>query len=80
MTRATDLLPDELLHQVEETARAQNRKPSEVVTEAVRNYLERQSWVRFVERNERRANATGITESDVGRLISEYRAENQHRR
>jgi predicted transcriptional regulator len=77
MTDVNPLLSDELLHQIEETALAQNRKPSEVLTEAVRDYLEAQSWMQFVERNERRAKAMGIAEEDVDRLITEYRAENQ---
>jgi predicted transcriptional regulator len=72
-------LSEELLQQVEETARAQNRKPAEVVEEAVKKYLEAQSWVQFVEGNERRAKAMGITEEDVPRLIEEYRAENKQR-
>jgi hypothetical protein len=33
--------------------------------------------VQFVERNERRAKEVGVTEDDVDRLITEYRAENQ---
>jgi hypothetical protein len=58
---------------VEETARAQNRKPEEVVSEAVRRYLDEQSWVRFVQENEQRARANGIGEDDVERLIAETR-------
>jgi predicted transcriptional regulator len=81
MTDTNALLSDELLQKVEETARAQHRKPAEVVTEAVSKYLDEQSWVKFVENNERRAKAMGITEDDVDRLIQEYRAENpQHGR
>ncbi len=70
------LLSDELLHQVEETARTQNRQPAEVVSEPVIKYLENLSWVQFVENNERRARALGIME-DVDRLIAEVRAENR---
>jgi len=76
MTDTKGLLSDELLHQVEETARAQNRRPAEVVTEAVAKYLEEQSWRQYVERNELRARAKGIGEDDVDRLISEVRREN----
>jgi hypothetical protein len=36
MTDLNSLLSDELLHLVEEAARAQNRKPAEVLTEARR--------------------------------------------
>ena len=73
------LLSDDLLRQLEETARAQNRTPSEVLEEAVREYLDKQSWVEFVERNERRARDMGISESDVPRLVSEVRRENEKR-
>jgi len=77
MTDTKGLLSEELLHQVEETARAQNRQPAEVVTEAVAKYLEEQSWRQYVEHNEIRAGAKGITEDDVDRLISEVRNENR---
>jgi predicted transcriptional regulator len=76
-TEPRPLISDDLLHQVEETARAQNRKPEEVVSEAVRKYLDEQSWVKFVEQNEVRARAKGISEEDVDRLISEVRIENR---
>ena len=79
---ATDIksfLSDELMHQVEETARAQHRKPEEVVSEAVQKYLDEQSWVQFVEKNEKRARANGIGEEDVDRLIAEYRHEKRER-
>ncbi len=77
MTDTKGLLSDELLHRVEETARAQNRQPAEVVAEAVAKYLEEQSWRQYVERNEMRARAKGIGEDDVDRLISEVRQENR---
>ncbi len=41
------------------------------------NDLDAQSWLEFVGRNERRTMELGITEDDVDRLISEYRAENR---
>jgi metal-responsive CopG/Arc/MetJ family transcriptional regulator len=77
MADGKELLSDELLQQVEEAARAQNREPTELVSEAVRKYLEEQSWVQFVERNESRARKLGIGEEDVDRLISEVRRENE---
>jgi predicted transcriptional regulator len=79
VTDAKAFLPDELLQQVEETARAQNRQPAEVLEDAVREYLDRQTWAQFVERNERRAWTKGIGEDDVERLISEVRRENAER-
>ena len=73
-------LPEPLLAEIENAAQAEHRTADEVAADAIRQYLEKQSWVKFVERNERRAKDMGITENDVDRLISEYRAENQHGR
>lgn len=76
MTDSNSLLSEKLLSQVKQTARDQNREPAEVVEDAVRKYLEEQSWIGFVQRNERRARANGIGEDDIERLISEVRREN----
>lgn len=80
MTDVKELLSDDLLRQIEETAQAQNRKPSDVLQEAVKQYLEKQSWVEFVGRNEQRARDMGLTEDDVPRLIEEVRRENRELR
>jgi len=77
MTDAKELLSDDLLRRIEDMARVQNRKPGEVLEEAVKQYLDKQSWVEFVERNERRARALGITEEDIPRLVDEVRRENR---
>ncbi len=74
-TEPRPLLSDDLLQQVEEIARAQNRNSEDVVSEAVRKYLGEQSWIRFVEKNEARARTMGIGEEDVDRLISELHSE-----
>ena len=74
-TEPRPLLSDDLLKRVQETARAQKRDPEEVVSEAVRKYLDEQSWIKFVEKNEARARAMGISEDDVDRLISEVRGQ-----
>ena len=70
-------LPEPLLAEIESAAQAEHRTADEVAADAIRQYLEKQSWVKFVERNERRAKDMGITEGDVDRLIAEYRSENQ---
>lgn len=79
MTDARELLSEELIHQIEETAHAQNRKPAEVLEEAVRKYLDEQSWQSFVGNAEERNRAKGLAEEDVPRLVSEARRENQER-
>jgi metal-responsive CopG/Arc/MetJ family transcriptional regulator len=69
-------LPEPLLAELHSAAQAEHRTANEVAADAVRVYLEKQSWAQFVERNECRAKEMGITENDVDRLIAEYRAEN----
>ena len=68
-------LPEPLLAELQSATQA-DRTADEVAADAVRVYMEKQSWVQFVERNECRAKEMGITENDVDRLIAEYRAEN----
>jgi hypothetical protein len=50
-----------------------------VLEDAVKQYLERRSWVEFVDRNERRARAMGLKEEDVPRLVEEVCRENLER-
>jgi predicted transcriptional regulator len=75
MAATNVFLPEELLHEVEETALAQNRKAAEVVEEAVRRYVAIQRHAAFAEKMERRARAKGIREEDVPRLVEEVRRE-----
>ncbi|HUI44251.1 MAG TPA: hypothetical protein VL523_19975 [Terriglobia bacterium] len=79
MTNGKELLSDELLHRVEEVARSQNRKPEDLLEEAVRKYLDELSWQALVGKAEERNRARGLTEQDVPRLIAEVRRENQER-
>ena len=77
MGNGNQVLSNELMRQVEETARAQNRKPAELLEEAVRKYLGHLNWRNLVGRAEERNRARGITEADVPRLVSEVRRENR---
>jgi metal-responsive CopG/Arc/MetJ family transcriptional regulator len=72
-------MPEELMTQVEETARTQNREPEELVAEAVRKYLKDRKWESFLDRAASRAKAKGLTEEDVPRLVREVRRENEAR-
>ncbi|MGC2656704.1 MAG: hypothetical protein WA324_01925 [Bryobacteraceae bacterium] len=76
------LISEELLHKIEETAREQNREPAEVVADAVRKYLDEQSWVKALGYGRERAQASGITtEEGVDRAIADWRKEHpQHGR
>ena len=73
-------LPEPLLAEIQTAAKAQHRTSDELAADAIRQYLKEQSWMQFVERNERRASEMGITEGDVDRLIAEYRSEDQQQR
>jgi metal-responsive CopG/Arc/MetJ family transcriptional regulator len=76
-TEPRPLISEDLLHQVEETARAQNRQPEEVVTEAVRKYLDEQRWMRALGYGRQRATAVGITtEEGIDKAIADWRREN----
>jgi metal-responsive CopG/Arc/MetJ family transcriptional regulator len=72
-------LPEPLLSEIVNAARAEHRSADEVVADAVGVYLERQAWRNFVEGNERKAKARGFCEEDVERLIAETRAEDVQR-
>jgi predicted transcriptional regulator len=77
MTGGQQLLPDELMQQLEEAAHAQNRRPAEVLEEAVRKYLDERSWVKMLDYGRERAEAVGITtEEGIDRAISDWRKEN----
>jgi predicted transcriptional regulator len=79
MTDSKKWLSSILIERIEEAARMQNRKPAEVLADAVEQYLEKESWAEFVRRNERRAATLGLTEEDVPRLVEEVRRENRER-
>jgi len=79
MTDARQLISYELLQQIEEAARVQHRKPSDVLEDAVKQYFEEQSWQALVGRADERNRAKGLTEDDVPRVVSELRLENRER-
>jgi predicted transcriptional regulator len=73
------LISEDLLHQVEATARAQNREPAEVLEEAWARYVDEQSWARLVKEGQQNSRRLGLQESDTERLIAEYRQEKRGR-
>jgi hypothetical protein len=69
-------LPRDLLIQIEEAARLQNRKPDELLEEAVKRYLNDRSWVKILDYGRERGDAVGITtEEGIDRAIAESRKE-----
>ena len=69
-------MPEELLKQIDEAAREEQRSRSEFFRDAARRSLVTHTWEYFQRILSERARELGIrTEADVERLIDEYRAE-----
>ena len=68
-------LPEPLLAEIQSAAQEEHRSVDEVLTDAVKRYVEERSWTRLLDYGAERAKALGVRESDVDRLIAESRAE-----
>lgn len=67
-------LPPELAGQVERAAQAEQRTRSELVREALRQYLARQErWGRIFDFGEQIARRKDLKEQDVARVVQERR-------
>jgi CopG family transcriptional regulator/antitoxin EndoAI len=74
-TKVTSLsLPPKLLRAAERLARREGRTKSELLREALRRYLADSRWRELQEFGRSQALKLGIEESDVERLVAEYRA------
>jgi len=70
-------LPEPLLAEIRSAAQVEHRSVDEVLTDAVKRYVEERSWAKLLSYGAERAKALGVKESDVDRMIAESRAE-QH--
>jgi metal-responsive CopG/Arc/MetJ family transcriptional regulator len=68
-------LPEPLLAEIQSAAQAEHRSVDEVLTDAVKRYVEERSWAKLLSYGAERAKALGVHESDVDGLIAESRAE-----
>jgi len=68
-------LPEPLLAEIQSAAQAEHRSVDEVLTDAVKRYIEERSWTKLLDYGAERAKALGVKESDVDRLIAEFRVE-----
>ena len=73
-------LPPEMLARAEELAKKEHRTMSELVREALRHYERHRWWEESNAYGRARAEALGIREEDVDRLIHEYRQGKRARR
>jgi metal-responsive CopG/Arc/MetJ family transcriptional regulator len=72
-------LPEPLLAQIRSAAQAEHRSVDEVLTDAVKRYVEDRLWTRLLDYGAERAKILGIEDCDVDRLIAESRAEQRDR-
>ena len=68
-------LPEPLLAEIRSAAQAEHRSVDEVLSDAVKRYVEERSWMKLLDYGAERAKTLGIKESDIDRLIAESRAE-----
>ena len=80
MTDSKELVSDELRERVEELAKEQNRAPAEVLEDAVNHYAAKCRLERVQRRLGAKAEALGIREEDIPRLVEEVRREKQRER
>jgi hypothetical protein len=67
-------LPEPLLAEIQSAAQAEHRTVDEVLTDAVKRYVEERSWTKLLDYGAERAKTLGIKESDIDCLIAESRA------
>ena len=70
-------LPEQLLAEIRSAAQAEHRSVDEVLTDAVKRYVEERSWTRLLDYGAERARTLGVKESDIDQLIAESRAEHR---
>ena len=66
---------DELLKQIDQVAQQESRSRSELIREAARSYLERKNrWNQIFSFSEGQVQNSNLTEKDIPKEISNYRA------
>lgn len=68
-------IPPDLLREAERTAKREGRTRSELFREALRRYISDQRWQRLRQYGAGHSQLLGLQETDVDRLIHEYRTE-----
>ena len=66
-------LPPTLLREAERVAKKEGRTKSELFREALRRYLQERRWAALRRYGVQRVTRPGLKETDVERLIKEYR-------
>lgn len=64
----------------ENQARAEQKKPAEILAELLREYLETSADVKLNDTMRREARKSGLKEADAVRLVREHRAKRREKR
>jgi CopG family transcriptional regulator/antitoxin EndoAI len=66
-------LPSDIVREAERLARQEGRTKTEVLREALRRYATEKRWRRLQRYGAGRARKAGMTNTDVGRAVREFR-------
>ena len=66
-------LPPTLLREAERLAKKEGRTKSELFREALRRYLQERRWAELRRYGTQQTRKLGLMETDIERLVSEYR-------
>ncbi len=66
-------LPSDIVREAERLARQEGRTKTEVLREALRRYASEKRWRRLQRYGAGRARKVGMTNTDVGRAVREFR-------
>jgi hypothetical protein len=67
------MIPPALLAEVQAAANEEHRAAGDVLREAIERYLRERRWQKIFAYGEERARTLGLSETDMPRLIAEYR-------
>jgi hypothetical protein len=75
-TTSADLVPPDLIPEIQATAEAEHRAPGELIRDAFNRYKrDEEAWQDLLVYGQERARELGRTEADVPRLTAESRQE-----
>lgn len=72
-------MPSALMAEVQAAANEEHRTREDLLLEAVERYLRDRRWHRLLAYGQERARSLGLSETDVPRLIEEYRQQRSSR-
>ena len=66
-------IPPEMTSQIDRLAKNESRTRSELLREALRRYLEEQTWKKIFNYGRMKARTLGITSKETEEIVDEYR-------